>query len=70
MESLSMQKMALIVAMIAMKENHKIIFIYLGTCALHMANNSFGKLVKELSKIDYLDQMAIDFHFFFKYTTG
>ena len=65
-----MQKMALIVAMIAMKENHKIIFIYLGTCALHMANNSFGKLVKELSKIDYLDQMAIDFHFFFKYTTG
>ena len=48
-------------------ENHKTTFIYLGTCALHTANNTFGKLMKELSEIVDLDQVAIDFHFFFKY---
>ena len=40
----------------------------LGTCALHTVNNAFGKLVKTLSEIVDLDQMAIDFHFFFKYS--
>ena len=53
-----------------LKENHKTTFICLGTCVLHMANNAFGKLVKELSEIVDLDQMAIDFHFFFKYLSS
>ena len=47
-----------------LKENHQTTFIYLGTCALHTANNAFGKVVKELSEIIDLNQMAIDFHFF------
>ena len=51
-------------------DDHKTTFIYLGTCALHTVNNVFGKLVKELSEIVYLDQMTIDFHFFFKYSAG
>ena len=50
--------------------NHETKFIYLGTCALHTVNNAFGKLVKTLSEIVDLDQMAIDFHFFFKYSAG
>ena len=53
-----------------LKKNHKTTFIYLGTCVLHTANNAFGKLVKELSEIVDLDQMAIDFHSFFKYSAG
>ena len=50
--------------------NHETKFIYLGTLALHTVNNAFGKLVKTLSEIVDLDQMAIDFHFFFKYSAG
>ena len=53
-----------------LKENHKTTLIYLGTCALHTANNAFGKLVKELSEIVDLKQMAIDFHFFLKYSAS
>ena len=52
-----------------LKEN-KTTLIYQGTCALHTANNAFGKLVNELSEIVDLDQIAIEFHFFFKYSTG
>ena len=48
--------------------NHETKFIYLGTWSLHTVNNAFGKLVKTLSEIVDLDQMAIDFHFFFKYS--
>eukprot|EP00111_Clytia_hemisphaerica_P012166 TCONS_00035734-protein len=47
-----------------------ITFIDIGTCALHVCNNAFGRLVKELNCIVELDQMAIDFHFFFKYSAG
>ena len=50
-----------------LKENDKTTFICLGTFALHTANNPFGKLVKQLSQIVDLNQMATDFHFFFKY---
>ena len=54
----------------ALKENHKTTFIYLGICALHTANNAFGKLLKKLSEIVDLGQIAIDFHFFFKCSAG
>ena len=42
-----------------LKENHRTTVIYLGTgkCALHTANNAFGKLVKELREIVDLDQI-------------
>ena len=43
-------------------------FIDLGTCSLHSANNGFGKLAKLIDDIIELDQMAIDFHFFHKYS--
>ena len=43
--------------------------IYLGTCVLHTANNALRKLVKRLSEIVDLHEMAIDFHFFFKSLT-
>ena len=33
-------------------------------------NNGFGKFVKEIDDIVELDQMAIYFHFFFKYSAG
>ena len=39
-----------------------------GTCPWHIVNNAFGKAFKALkeSVVD-LDEMVIDFHFFFKY---
>ena len=45
-------------------------FIYLVTCSIHSANNRFGELAKEIDDIVELDQMAINFHFFFKYSPG
>ena len=42
----------------------------MGACALQTAKNAFEKLVKELNEIFDLDQMAIDFHFFLKYSAG
>ena len=36
------------------------------TCTLHIANNSFAELLKELKKVVDLDQLALDLHFFFK----
>ena len=53
-----------------LKEKYHTTFIDLGTCSLHSENNGFGKLVKEIDDIVELDQMAIDFHIFFKYSAG
>ena len=53
-----------------LSESYQSTFIDIGTCALHIANNAFGKLVTILNSIVELDQMAIDFHFFFKYSAG
>lgn len=53
-----------------LKESCKTTFIDLGACSLHTADNAFGKLAKEINGIVYVDQMAIDFHFFLKYCTG
>ena len=43
--------------------------ITLGTCCLHIASNGFGKAIRSLkeSVVD-LDELAIDLHFFFKYS--
>ena len=41
-------------------------FLLIDTCALHITNNGFGGLLKELKKVIDLDQFAIDIHFFFK----
>ena len=53
-----------------LKDKYYKTFNDLGTCSLHSVNNGFSKLVKELDDIVELDQMAIDFHFFCKYSAG
>ena len=53
-----------------LKEKYHTTLTDLGTCSLHSANNGFGKLINEKDDIAELDQMAIDFHFFFKYSTS
>ena len=35
-------------------------------CPLYTANSAFGKLIQFLKEVVDLDQMAIDFQFFFK----
>ena len=52
-----------------LKEKYHTTLTDLGTCSLHSANNGFGKLLNE-KDIAELDQMAIDFHFFFKNSTS
>ena len=39
-------------------------FIDIGTCSLHTANNAFSDGLKYLKDSVYLDEIAIDFHFF------
>jgi hypothetical protein len=48
------------------KLTEEFLIIEVGTCPLHIVNNAFGKAVKALKgSIVDLDEMAIDFHFFF-----
>ena len=45
--------------------------ITVGTCSLHTVNTGFGKAVLSLKEtVTDFDQMAIDFHFFFKYSAA
>ena len=45
--------------------------ITVGTCPLHTVNTGFGKAVLALKEtVTDFDQMAIDFHFFFKHSTA
>ena len=48
-----------------MEESHQS-FIDIGTCPLHIINNSFKAILNVLKPILDLDQVAADLHFFFK----
>ena len=43
-------------------------FIDIGTCSLHTANNAFSDGLRYLKDSVDLDEIAIDFHFFFKHS--
>ena len=45
-------------------------FICIGSCPLHIVNNSFGEGMASLRAVINLDQFAIDLHFFFKYSAA
>ena len=45
-------------------------FICIGSCPLHIVNNSFGEGMGSLRAVINLDQFAIDLHFFFKYSAA
>ena len=47
------------------EESHQS-FIDIGTCPLHITNNSFKAILNALKTILDLDQVATDLHFFFK----
>ena len=49
----------------AVGESHQS-FIDIGTCPLHITNNSFKAILNVLKPIFDLDQVATDLHFFFK----
>ena len=48
-----------------MGESHQS-FIDIGTCPLHITNNSFKAILNVIKPIIDLDQVATDLHFFFK----
>ena len=48
-----------------MGESHQS-FIAIGTCPLHITNNSFKAILNVIKPILDLDQVATDLHFFFK----
>ena len=47
-----------------LQEKHCTCFIVIGTCPLHIVNNSFAKDINSLKSVVDLDRLAIDLHFF------
>ena len=53
------------------KPKEEFSIIEMGTCPLHIVNHAFGKAVQALKEsIVDLNEMAIDFNFFFKYSAA
>ena len=47
-----------------LKANNTTLFIDIGSCPLHSANNVFSEGLKPLKDCKNLDQIALDLHFF------
>ena len=53
-----------------LQEKHCTCFIDIGSCPLHIVNNSFAKSINSLKFVIDLDRFAIDLHFFFSLSTA
>ena len=53
-----------------LQEKHCTCFIDIGSCPLHIVNNSFAKGINSLKSVIDLDRFAIDLHFFFSLSSA
>ena len=53
-----------------LQEKHCTCFIDIGTCPLHIVNNSFAKGINSLKSVIDLDRFAIDLRFFFSLSSA